>query len=73
MIVIDAKDLNGQALTQLLDRVSARAAASARVRVQKPVIAPQSFDLDELDRIRAMTPPGPQEDSVAMIRALRDE
>lgn len=73
MIVIDAKDLNGPALTQLLDRVSARAAASGSGRLEKPVAALQSFDLDEIDRIRAMTPPGPQEDSVAMIRALRDE
>lgn len=73
MIVIDAKDLNGPDLTQLLDRVSARAADSRRVRSHKPVPALQSFDIDELDRIRAMTPPGPQEDSVAMIRALRDE
>jgi hypothetical protein len=73
MIVIDAKDLNGPALTQLLDRVSARAAASNKARLKGPALAPQPFNLDELDRIRAMTPPGPQEDSVAMIRALRDE
>ncbi|HYF52904.1 MAG TPA: hypothetical protein VEA41_01445 [Salinarimonas sp.] len=55
--------------------------AFARAAAHRPILAPPpprpklTFDelLVEVDRIRAMTPPGSQEDSVEILRAIRDE
>ncbi len=75
MMRLDASSLDEATLRAFLESVSERA---SRVRLARPVVKPDSAEprlplIAELDAIRAMTPPGPQEDSVAMIRALRDE
>ncbi len=75
MMRLDASSLNEATLRAFLESVSERA---SRVRLARHVAKPDRTEpklplMAELDAIRAMTPPGPQEDSVAMIRALRVE
>jgi hypothetical protein len=64
-----------------LDRVALRRAL-ARAAAHRPAHVPAPAPSEPLDtatllawstRLRAMTPPGPQEDSVEILRAIRNE
>lgn len=75
MVMIETFRLDPLTLQRVLDKALERArnfgeAAADRMAEQSHERLPIS---EEFAAIRALTPPGPQEDSVALIRALRDE
>jgi len=75
MVVVEASRLDGVTLQQVLAKVR-RAAENARRAQDWTMLAnrPEHLPISkEFAAIRALTPPGPQEDSVDIIRALRDE
>ncbi len=69
----------GRALSKrdvaVLEFAERRAAARPLSVSPRPERSPMARDavLAEIDRIRAMTPPGPQDDSVGILRAIRDD
>lgn len=75
MVLIDASRLDKRTIRRVLDEALRRAQS-----MRAPIVAGGEAETagrlpvsEEFAAIRALTPPGPQEDSVALVRALRDE
>jgi hypothetical protein len=74
MVLIDASQLDKRTIRRVLDEALQRARSLRAPTTASEAEAVERLPVsEEFAAIRALTPPGLQEDSVALIRALRDE
>jgi hypothetical protein len=76
MSIIEVREIEGVALADLLRKAMSQASAAGAPYSERPASrAPSDVERPSqmARRVRAMTPPGPQSDSVEIIRSMRNE